>query len=414
MSHLKCFSTWLLCLGLASTCRAQSAEFTVHAGDHDRVNAIVTLELPATLRSGNVMAIEAGTNQHRVVQQTDATHGQFLLPGPLKAGTSQNYRLQFFAEMLTSPVQVAEQNGSLKFSQGQRQLLTYNVQAPPVPELSAALLSRERTNPEVYVRSGHIHPVYTPMGKVVTDGYPVDIHTHQHGVFHAWTRTTFQGHMVDFWNQHEKNGPGTIEHRELIRKDSGPVFGSFQSKLAYIDLTKPGERTDALNEQWTVRVYGIGSGTMFEIETLQTAVGDQPITLDKYTYGGMAIRGAAGWYAQARSKECNALTSEGKDRVTGNNTTPNWCDLYGKVDGEVIGIAMFSHPSNPASPQPVRIHNDLPYFVYSPVINGAIAITPEKPYQARYLVFAHDGAPNPEVLNGVWNNYAHPPRVEWK
>lgn len=411
-------ATAALLASLATTVCAQSVPFTLQAGPHARERAVVTVDLPEGLR-GKALKLQVTGGAEIAVQAVDAQRAQFVLEAPLKANESRKYTLSIAASAISVTPAVKEDttDGKLTFeaAQGDRKqpkLLTYNIEAPPVPPLPDSVLRRENAKPDDYLRSGHIHPVYTPSGKVVTDGYPVDIHTHQHGVFHAWTRTTFQGHMVDFWNQHQREGKGTIEHRELINHTPGPVFGSLTSKLAYLDLSQ-GARTDALHEQWTVRAYNHPQGTLFEIETKQTAVGDTPIMLDKYTYGGMAIRGAAGWYAQARSKECNALTSEGKDRTSGNNTTPNWCDLFGKVDGEVIGIAMFSHPTNPASPQPVRIHNDLPYFVYSPIINGEISITKDKPYTARYLIFAHDGAPNPDVLNALWNNYAHPPRVEW-
>ena len=49
-------------------------------------------------------------------------------------------------------------------------------------------------------RSGYIHPVYSPTGEEITGDYPLD-HAHQHALFFAWTKSTFDGKKIDFWNQ---------------------------------------------------------------------------------------------------------------------------------------------------------------------------------------------------------------------
>ena len=44
-----------------------------------------------------------------------------------------------------------------------------------------------------YARSGFIHPITTPSGKVLTDDYPLPHHSHQHGLFFAWRKGKFKG-----------------------------------------------------------------------------------------------------------------------------------------------------------------------------------------------------------------------------
>ena len=44
---------------------------------------------------------------------------------------------------------------------------------------------------EKYGRSGFIHPISTPSGKIITDDYPVPHHSHQHGMFFAWKKASF-------------------------------------------------------------------------------------------------------------------------------------------------------------------------------------------------------------------------------
>jgi hypothetical protein len=134
------------------------------------------------------------------------------------------------------------------------------------------------------------------------------------------------------------------------------------------------------------------------------------LIVHEYHYGGMAARGARGWNGQP---EHDFLTSEGFARKEGNHTRPNWVEMHGLVEGKPCGLAVFSHPANFRNPQPVRLHPQMPYFVFSPCVLGEFEIRPGVPYAARYLYFAHDGPPDGAVLKAIWQNYAEPPRVEW-
>lgn len=54
----------------------------------------------------------------------------------------------------------------------------------------------------VYKRSGFIHPLKTLGGEVMTNCSPAD-HYHHFGLWYAWTKTTFEGNEIDFWNLHK-------------------------------------------------------------------------------------------------------------------------------------------------------------------------------------------------------------------
>ena len=86
---------------------------------------------------------------------------------------------------------------SIVLLQAGQRILQYNTAVVEPPEGA----------PAVYRRSGHIHPVWTPSGKIVTSEFPAD-HLHQHGIFRAWVRTTFDGRKIDFWNQKAETGKG--------------------------------------------------------------------------------------------------------------------------------------------------------------------------------------------------------------
>ncbi|MCA9058898.1 MAG: PmoA family protein, partial [Planctomycetaceae bacterium] len=75
-----------------------------------------------------------------------------------------------------------ETDETIELSAHGRPLLSYRKQSPPVP---AGI-------PAVFHRSGCLHPVLTPAGKTVTAMFPAD-HPHQHGIFSAWVRTSWNG-----------------------------------------------------------------------------------------------------------------------------------------------------------------------------------------------------------------------------
>ena len=89
--------------------------------------------------------------------------------------------------------------------------------------------SRPRGSTPYYRRSGQIHPLYTPTGRVVSDDFPPD-HAHQHGVFFAWVNTTFEGRHLDFWNQKEQTG--RIEHATTLGTGAGRSSASSRSSSA--------------------------------------------------------------------------------------------------------------------------------------------------------------------------------------
>jgi hypothetical protein len=240
---------------------------------------------------------------------------------------------------------------------------------------------------------------------VLTEAFPAD-HLHQHGVFFAWVNTEFDGRPVDFWNQADRTG--TVEHAEVTHVVSGPVFAGFTVRLTHVDRSAQPEPMTALNETWTVRVYNRSDTFLVDIESQQECAGKLPLVLREYHYGGMALRGNSKWLGEEGSE---FLTSEGKSRIDGNHTRPNWTDLSGALDGRPCGVAVLQHPSNARFPAPVRLHPSKPYFVYSPVVLGELTITPEDPLVSRYRYVTHEGRPDADALHAAWRDYAHPPEV---
>ena len=267
------------------------------------------------------------------LDQAKAVEAQLLdLPGqapsvvwvirdPIPAGATRRYRLE--------PAESAGSAHAAVTCLGDGKHLRLQIGDRPVLQYNTAMVESPDGIEPYYRRNGQIHPLFTPSGRIVSDDFPPD-HAHQHAVFFAWVNTTFEGRHLDFWNQKEQTG--RIEHAATLGMAGGPVFGQFQVKLRHDDMTAPGGPKPVLDEVWTVRAYNVSDVFLVDFESRQTCAGAEPLVINKYHYGGMGLRGNRDWFDPtvkgnsapdpARSGRSDFLTSEGKNRATGNHTRP--------------------------------------------------------------------------------------------
>lgn len=295
-------------------------------------------------------------------------------------------------------LQLVEDKNTIRVLLGGKPVLRYVKTDIPAPDGLSPL----------YRRSGYIHPVYSPGGQQVTGDFPLD-HPHQHALFFAWTRATFQDQRVDFWNQLADSG--RIEHRRVTGRQRQADRVSFTAEHAFV-IGALDERTDVLNETWKVTVYATPADHfLFDIESVQRCATETPLTVEQYHYGGMAIRGNAQWFDE-QADDNNPpggfafLTSEGKNRRQGNHTRPHWVAMTGDLDGEPASLAVMCSPRNFRSPQPVRLHPTKPYFCFSPMVTGAFAIQPGKPYVSRYRYLVRSAAADADFIEKRWREYS--------
>ncbi len=294
----------------------------------------------------------------------------------------------FLAPQLAAQVAIKELNGKIVATVSGKPVIEYQAEtaAPPVG-----------VDP-IYARSGFIHPLYSPSGKKLTNAFPTG-HVHQHAVFNAWTKATFDHEVVDFWNQHRKLG--TVEHKKIISL----AAPSFETALQQISRSKG----PAIDERWHVSVQESRDPFIVDIKIEQQCATRNEVYLHPYHYGGFGLRGSAHWNAEDESHyegSMMVLTGDGiRDVEESNHTTPRWVAVYGTIDGETAGFVVMDHPSNFRYPQPVRIHPKMPYFVFSPVVKGSFIIKPGLSYNARYRIATFDGEPDPQKIEGWYQEY---------
>ena len=296
-------------------------------------------------------------------------------------------------------LQVIEDASTIVIRQTGVDVLTYNKVSPAAPDGIEA----------VYERSGCLQAVGSPHGKVVTAMFPFD-HAHQHGIFSAWVNTTYDGQPVDFWNL--AGGTGRVLHERVVSTFETEEGAGFEVDLLHrIESVPP---IDVLRERWKVTAHPTdGSFHCFDLETIQTAITDKPLTINKYHYGGMALRGPTRWLsgkitdaeveAGSTREPSQFLNDLGSDREAANHQHTKWVAMWGLVDSKPVCIAVMSHPDNFRSPQPARVHPTKPYFCFTPCVENAFTIDAEHPVRNRYRYLVTDAEPDPQWLDAQWN-----------
>ena len=320
----------------------------------------------------------------------------------LKHAESQSYERTLTSQTLA----LEETDQAVTIRQSGNTMLVYNKQAPQVPD---------GIDP-VFARTGFLHPVASPSGRIVTDVYPFD-HAHQSGIFAAWVRTKWNDREIDFWNL--AGGTGRVLHQRVIRTFSTNASLGFETDLIHRAEKSP--VVDILRERWKLTAFVTdGSYHVFDIETTQTALTDKPLVVQKYHYGGMAFRGQTRWLtdndddakknidatneaASKRLREPNSFLNDlGSDRIKGNHEHARWVSFTGQIDGQPVTITILSHRDNFRSPQPARIHPTKPYFVFSPCVDDEFVIDGDHPFFSRYRFIITDARADAAWLNEQW------------
>ncbi len=298
---------------------------------------------------------------------------------------------------MAESLKIAETDATLTISHGQKIVLVYNKMSPAVPE---------GIDP-IYHRSGFLHPVTTPKGKTITEAFPKD-HPHQHGIFFAWVKTTYGDRAIDFWNLAGRTG--RVVHERVVNMSQNEGRVEFE-----VDLIHRAENpsVDILRERWKVTVYEPGDDYYcFDLESVQQALTDTPLVVEKYHYGGMAFRGISKWLTKAdqdkrgsgaiQLEPSSFLNNSGQDRKLGNHTPSTWVALSGTIEHQNASIAVLSHSKNFRAPQPARLHDSKPYFCFSPCVTDSFEISKTKPLRSKYRFLVTDAPPNPDWIESLW------------
>ncbi|MCD7852190.1 MAG: PmoA family protein [Parabacteroides sp.] len=265
--------------------------------------------------------------------------------------------------------------------------LTYSLDGKPLFSYNYAVVYPAPGVDTVYKRSGFIHPLKTLGGEVLTNCSPSD-HYHHFGLWYAWTKTTFEGNEIDFWNLNKKQG--TVRFRSFDRvTDTG--FVARLDHVVYPD--SPAEKV-AMNERLEINIGKMDlPGYYIDYHTTVRCAGSSPITMEAYQYGGICIRTRGDW----NDRTAEMLTSEGLTRDQADCSRARWCYFQGKAGKEDACILIVASPSNLNYPEPLRVWDKTVnkpagdvMWNFSPTKQQAFTLEPGKELSLSYRIYILD------------------------
>jgi len=357
---------------------------TVDGADHTHLNSDGSLAV-AELVVSEIIKLVPALDPHVAVDRLAAAKVPQAIEQDVRSG-----KLRVMADSKTITISADGQT-----------ILVYNKQSPPVPE---------GIDP-IYHRSGFLHPVLSAQGKVVTATFPAD-HAHQHGIFSAWVKTTWNDRKLDFWNL--AGGNARVLHQRVLSTFANENGAGFE-----VDLIHRAEQTpvvDVLRERWKITALPTdGSYHAFELQTIQEALTDKPLIVEKYHYGGFAVRGPTAWLSPKDGDKsvgkseprfgCDFLNDLGSDRIKGNHENAKWVAMSGQVNGEAVTITMLGHRENLRAPQAARLHPTKPYFCFAPCVEDSFVIDREQPFEAKFRCLITDSPPDADWIESQWQSW---------
>jgi hypothetical protein len=296
------------------------------------------------------------------------------------------------------------ENGSLTIHSGDRNLLRYNFETVyPPPGIDTA-----------FKRSGFIHPLWTPNGKILTRIQAPD-HYHHYGIWNPWTHVLFEGDTVDFWNI--KGRKGTVRFGHFVSITNGTLYAEYKTLHEHVAF-KNGKEKVALNELQTVRVYRPEDGQdnyIVDITIQLNCATTSPFLILEYRYAGLGWRATEKW----KKENSEVLTSEGKSRKDADGSNARWVTIQGALDADYGGAVMMSYPTNYNHPEPLRIwpedsNGGEMFGMFAPTKTKDWLLEPGRSYVLHYRFNVFSGHFTHEQAETGWQYYSKPPKVTVK
>jgi hypothetical protein len=256
------------------------------------------------------------------------------------------------------------------------------------------------------------YPIHGPSGRGMTRNWPMkkapdeaEDHIHHRGLWYSHGNVN----GVDFWS--ESPQAGRIVHERFTQLLSGPqgVIGTRNRWVARDGKT-------ICTDERTYRISHREGLRMLDVEiTLHASEGE--LRLGDTKEGTMALRIAETMRLKGKVGAGRIVNSEGvRDGATWGKRA-KWVDYHGPVEGELVGVAIFDHPSNPKHPtwwhvrdyglfaaNPFGVHD----FEKQPPGTGDLVVPAGQHVRFRYRFVFHLGDEQQANIARLYQEYAAP------
>jgi hypothetical protein len=270
---------------------------------------------------------------------------------------------------------------------------------------------------EYLTRSGHqpaVWPIVGPTGTRMTRSYPVgpllptepSDHPHHHSLW--FTHGDVNG--LDFWREPEDtedHRDNQIAHREFLQVEN---VGAEAKVVAVDDWTSDGRKV--CEDQRTL-VFGADNKPRWIDFTVTIKATNGDVIFGDTKEGSFGVR-VPGTMSVDAHLGGRAVNSRGQANGEAWGMPAEWVDYYGPVEGETVGVAIFSHPGNfrPACRWHTREYGFMaanPFgqreFSQQGPSQGAVTIAAGKELTLRYRVVLHAGDADQARIADLYRDY---------
>jgi len=256
-----------------------------------------------------------------------------------------------------------------------------------------------RTHP---IHQPAIWPIIGPTGKPMTRSYPLgplqenelDDHPHHHSLWIA--HQDVNGH--DFWAPRDHEKPE--RERKIIKHLEFTKIASENNEAVIVARNRWIAGTEGpMCEDERTWIFGADEDSRWIDCTIKLIASHGDVTFGDIKDGFFSMRLAGTMKTDAKLGG-KIFNSRGQTNKSAWAMPAEWVDYYGPVDGETVGAAIFSHPSN--FQHPCRWHvrsyglfTANPFgekeFPPSEIIQDGVTISAGESLTLRYRVLFHKG-----------------------
>jgi len=271
----------------------------------------------------------------------------------------------------------------------------------------------------------YLWPVIGPTGKPVTRAYPMEtIDGEQHD--HPHHRSIWFGHEdvsgVETWHEQrtfdESKSASMKERAKRLGQTKHREFKKVEVKNDQVLLVTADDYYDVNGKKFMEdeRRYAFqinGDQRVIDCDITFKAVGE-PVIFNDAKDAGFSVR-VPTLMAVDSKMGGHILTSEGKTDKDAWGTRAKWCSYYGPLDGEMVGITMFNHPSSFRYPTPwhVRTYGLLTANPFGTknldktAEDGTTTLKPGDKLVLRHRIILHKGDPKAADIEAAYKAYAN-------
>jgi hypothetical protein len=260
------------------------------------------------------------------------------------------------------------------------------------------------------------YPVIGPHGDSVTRHYPMqELPDERHD--HPHHRSIWVAHGdvngVDNWSELE--GHGQILQREICALSGGPVFGHLCTHNDWV--SNAGEKV--VSEHRCIKIYNLPSQVrLIDFDITFTATEGDVKFGDTKEGGIVSVRVASSMDVPVGGRITNSYNGINEGETWGKRA--HWCAYAGPVHGNVVGIAVFDHPTSFRHPTYWHVRDyglmtancfGLSHFYSDPNLDGSHVLPAGEKLHFAYRVYIHSGDTAAGQVGERYHDYVNPPQI---